>query len=132
MSGKLKRWFSSKKLKQKVRYLFLLIIGIYIILFFFVYMVFLRKNMMDYALENNYKTLISIGNNLKSELGTISSMSRLLMMDNDITSYLKEKKKSDIRLSHNAVTSMYDITNSFNYVNSVYLYGRGGLVKGYH
>ncbi len=122
MSGKLKRWFSSKKLKQKVRYLFLLIIGIYIILFFFVYMVFLRKNMMDYALENNYKTLISIGNNLKSELGTISSMSRLLMMDNDITSYLKEKKKSDIRLSHNAVTSMYDITNSFNYVNSVYLY----------
>lgn len=122
MSGKIKKWFSSKKLKQKVRYLFLCIIGIYIILFFFVYVVFLRRNMMDYALENNYKTLISIGNNLNIELGTISSMSQLLMMDNNITSYLKERKEIDIRLSHNAVTSMYDITNSFDYVNSVYLY----------
>lgn len=125
MARKIKNWFLSQKLKQKVRYLFLGIIGLYLVLFAFIYIFFIKRNMLDYTLESNYNTMISIGNNLNSELDTINSMSKLLTADSNISAYLL-KDKPGTRYSHNAITSMYDITNTFNYVSSVYLYRLDG------
>lgn len=125
MVRRIKNWFSSQKLKGKVRYLFLGIIGLYITLFIFIYIFFIRKSMLDYTLESNYNTMISIGNNLNSEISTINSMSKLLTADSNINTYLL-KDKPGTRYSHNAITSMYDITNTFNYVSSVYLYRLDG------
>ncbi|MGB8453377.1 MAG: histidine kinase [Anaerocolumna sp.] len=118
----IKGWFSSRKLKQKVRYLFLTIIGGYLILFTIIFMVFIKKYMMDYTLDSNYNTMVSIGNNLNSELNTISSMSQLMMADSNISDYLKGDAKKGARYTQNAINSIYDITNAFNYVNSVYLF----------
>ena len=81
--------------------------------------------MLSYTLESNYNTMISIGNNLNSEISTINSMSKLLSADSDISAYLLSKRPGT-RYSHNAITSMYDITNTFDYVNSVYLYRLDG------
>lgn len=117
-----KLWFSSQLLKQKVRYLFLAIIAMYLILFVLISVFFFKENLMSYTLKNNEKTMISIGNNLNSELNTINSMSQLLMNNRDIITYLQREWSPRSLLSHNAVTSMYDITNSFDYITSVYLY----------
>lgn len=125
MARKIKKWFSQQKLKQKVRYLFLVIIGLYLILFAFIYIFFIKRSMLDYTLESNYNTMISIGNNLNSELDTINSMSKLLSGNSNISAYLSKDKPSN-RYSQNAVTSMYDITNTFEYVSSVYLYRLDG------
>ena len=81
--------------------------------------------MLTYTLENNYNTVVSIGNNLNSEINTINSMSKLLIADSNINAFLLKDKPSS-RYSHAAITSMYDITNTFNYVNSVYLYRLDG------
>ncbi|NLU53618.1 MAG: sensor histidine kinase [Clostridiaceae bacterium] len=122
VAGKLKRWFSSRKLKQKVRYLVLAIIALYLLLFFFIYMFFIEKSMMNYTLESNYKTMVSIGNNLNSELNTIKSMSQLIMTNSNIAAYLMNDSTPGSRYAHNAITSIYDISNNFNYINSIYLY----------
>lgn len=117
-----KLWFSSQLLKQKVRYLFLAIITMYLILFVLISVFFLKENMMSYTLKNNQKTMISIGNNLKSEINTINSMSQLLMTNRDIIAYLQSDESPRSMASHRAITAMYDITNSFDHITSVYLY----------
>lgn len=117
-----KRWFSSQLLKQKVRYLFLAIIAMYLILFVLISFFSLKENMMSYTLNNNQKTMISIGNNLKSEISTINSMSQLLMINRDIIAYLQSEESPRSLASHRATTAMYDITNSFDHITSVYLY----------
>lgn len=124
--GRMKNWFSSRKLKQKVRYLFLGIIATYLVLFFTIYNVFIKRNIMEYILNSNYKTMISIGNNLNSELNTINSMSRLLMADRDITSYLKVNAAPGSKYANNAMISIYDIADAFDYVNSIYLFRLNG------
>jgi len=117
-----KRWFSSQLLKQKVRYLFLAIIAMYLILFVLISFFSLKENMMSYTLNNNQKTMISIGNNLKNEISTINSMSQLLMTNRDIITYLQSENFPRSLSSHRATTAMYDITNSFDHITSVYLY----------
>ncbi len=117
-----KRWFSSQLLKQKVRYLFLAIITMYLILFVLISFFSLKENMMSYTLNNNQKTMISIGNNLKNEISTINSMSQLLMTNRDIITYLQSENFPRSLSSHRATTAMYDITNSFDHITSVYLY----------
>ncbi|ROR31420.1 two-component system sensor histidine kinase YesM [Mobilisporobacter senegalensis] len=125
MARRMKKWFLTQKLKDKVRYLFLGIIGLYLVLFVFIYIFFIKRSMLNYTLESNYNTMISIGNNLNSELSTINSMSKLLTGNSNINTYLL-KDKPGTRFSHNAITSMYDITNTFKYVSSVYLYRLDG------
>ncbi|WMJ90570.1 cache domain-containing sensor histidine kinase [Anaerocolumna sp. MB42-C2] len=122
----IKIWFSSRKLKQKVRYLFLTIIGGYLILFTIIFMVFIKRSMIDYTLESNYNTMVSIGNNLNSELNTISSMGQLMMADGNISDYLRGDSSKGARYTQKAITSIYDITNAFNYISSVYLYRNDG------
>lgn len=122
VTKRIKNWFSSQKLKQKVRYLFLVIIGTYLVLFTLIYIIFIKSSMLNYTLNSNYDSMVSIGNNLNSELSTISSMSQIMIADSNISAYLKKDTKPETRYTYDAITSMYDITNTFNYVNSVYLY----------
>lgn len=77
---------------------------------------------MNFALDRNFDSMVSIGNNLKSEISTISSMSQLMMANRNITNYLQKTSKHDARDIQYAMTSIYDISNTFNYVDSVYLY----------
>ena len=120
--SKWKQWFLELKLKQKVRYLFLLIISIYLIVFFILYSVIIKKNMLNYTLENNWNTMISISNNLNAELNTISHMSQLIMNNKDVISYMKNTEKQELRYAHNAVSVIHDITNVFNNISSVFIF----------
>lgn len=123
---KFNQWFSALKLKEKMRYLFLFIIAVYILLFFGVYNFVLQKNMLNYTLESNLNTMVSIGNNLNTELNTISNMSQLIMTNKDVTNYLKNKKEQELKYSQNAVRALYDISNVFNNISSVYIFKLDG------
>lgn len=123
---KFNQWFSALKLKEKMRYLFLFIIALYILLFFGVYNFVLQKNMLNYTLESNLNTMVSIGNNLNTELNTISNMSQLIMTNKDVTNYLKNKKEQELKYSQNAVRALYDISNVFNNISSVYIFKLDG------
>ncbi|MFP4697335.1 MAG: sensor histidine kinase [Eubacteriales bacterium] len=121
-----RNWFSSLKLKHKVRYLFLIIIGIYFIMFFIIYSFVIKKDMLNYRLENNLNMLESAGNNLNAELDTINNMSQLIMTNKDIANYLKYGNKQELIYSQDAVSSIYDITNIFYDISSVFIFKLDG------
>ena len=82
---KISQWFYSKRLKDKIRFLFVILVIIYITTFIFVYYFYIKKNMLDYMLESNYNTVISIGNNLNSEIDTVITMCHLIIINNNLT-----------------------------------------------
>nr|WP_235715914.1 sensor histidine kinase [Acetivibrio cellulolyticus] len=116
------RWFYNRKLKDKIRFLFLVLIITYIVSLFFIYNFLVKKNMMDYVLESNYNTMISIGNNLNVEFEAVSTMSQLIMTNSNIIEYLRDRGDGKTRINHNAIMAMYDISNKFSYVSSIYVF----------
>lgn len=121
----IKNWFLSLKLKQKVKYLFLTIIGIYIILSFLIYSFVIRNNMFHYMKKSNYNTMVSIGNNLNTEIGNINTMSQLIMQNSNVTAYLKTPKE-DSKIARSALTTVYDFAATFPYISSVYIFRTNG------
>ncbi|NDL68578.1 cache domain-containing sensor histidine kinase [Anaerotalea alkaliphila] len=121
-----RRWFASRKLKEKVRILFLGVITLYVLLFFFLYSFLIQKNMLEYALESNRSTMAAIGKNLEVELETTSAMSQLIMRNRDVVEYLKKDASKDPRLAYNATVAVFDISNTFRNVSSIYLFKNNG------
>ncbi|MDK2787911.1 MAG: two-component system, sensor histidine kinase YesM [Epulopiscium sp.] len=122
LKEKIKTWFYSKTLKQKLRFLFITLAVSYITIFFLIYSFFIKRNMIDYVKDNNYHSMISIGNNLNTEFGAVSTMSQLIMTDPAVVDYLKSDRSNSPRLLQNAMMTMYDIGNTFNYVSSIYVF----------
>lgn len=120
--GRLFARFSSLQLGKKVRYLFLFIIGIYLILFVLIYSFFVRGNLSEYASQKNLNALTSISGNLISDMDRISDMSILTMSNDTVVTYLKSKSDADARNSKEAVNSLYDLMNVFEGISSVYIF----------
>lgn len=78
--------------------------------------------MMDYVLESNYNTMISIGNNLNVEFEAVNTMSQLIMTNSNVIEYLRDRGHGNTRINHNAIMAMYDISNKFSYVSSIYIF----------
>lgn len=95
-------------------------------MFFLIYIFFIKREMIKYAMDSNYDKMISVGNSLSGELSTTSKMSTILMGNSNITDYLKFNGPVDLRLHNNALMAMYDISNTFDNISSVYLFKNNG------
>lgn len=122
----LKKWYDAQKLNRKINILFLGMIGVYILVFLLIYSFYIRKSMFQYALESNYNTMVSIGNNLNGELKNVSAISQLMMRNENVVKYLRGDASSEGKLSNLAMVSLYDISNTFNDISSIYVYKKVG------
>lgn len=124
--GRLFARFSSLQLGKKVRYLFLFIIGVYLILFALIYSFFVRGNLSEYASQKNLNALTSINGNLISEMDRISDMSILTMSNDAVVTYLKTETDAGARNSKDAVNALHDLMNVFEGISSVYIFQNDG------
>lgn len=122
----IKRWLFSLKLKQKTRYLFLFILSVYLLLYLFIYSFLFNSYMTDYALENNRNSLLALGDNVTEKLNNISDMSRLIMANNDVARYLKNKNNDILKYSQDAVTAIFDIISIYSNINSIFIFKPDG------
>lgn len=118
--------FSSLALGKKIRYLFLFIIGVYLILFVLIYSFFVRGNLSHYASQKNLNALTSISSNLISEMDRISDMSILTMSNDAVVSYLNSETDTGARYSKDAVNALHDLMNVFEGISSVYIFQNDG------
>ncbi|PXV95686.1 two-component system sensor histidine kinase YesM [Lachnotalea glycerini] len=116
-----KQWVSTRKLNQKVKYLFLVIICIYLIVFLFMYTFVIRRNMFDYMMTSNMNTLVSIGSNLNGEFNNISQMSQLLMGEPSVRNYLKSPKIEKDNYNPEVLGALRNMMINIQYVSSIYL-----------
>ncbi len=118
---RLKNWYNDQTLNKKVKYLFLLIIGLYVLVFVGIYMFIVQKSLVDYTKQSNLNTMTSIGNNLNAEIESIDNMSQLIMTDSDVVRFLKTDQAKEISVSRPAIQTIYEISNLFHNVSSVFI-----------
>lgn len=70
--------------------------------------------------------MTAILNNVNAEIDNIDNMSQLIIGNKDVHNYLQKNINQDLRVSQNAIRSLYDITNIFNHISSVYLFSNEG------
>lgn len=122
MIFRVKRWYNDQTLNKKVKYLFLFIIGLYVLVFIGIYVFFVQKSLVDYTKQSNMNTMISIGNNLNAEIESIDNMSQLMMTDGDVVAFLKTNQPKEMAVSRPAIQTIYEISNLFHNVSSVFIF----------
>lgn len=127
MTKRLKELFLGMKIKHKVRFLFLLVLAVYLIALFLIFTFVLRKQIYSYALENNKKSLITIGSSLTSEVEKVNNFSRLLLTNQGVLGYLNGDPNENLGDYKNAISSIYDIQNAYPEASSVFVFRNDGL-----
>lgn len=119
-------WFSSRKLKQKVRSLFVMILCIYFLILILVYIFVVRGDMKEYAREANHNMLASMSSNLETVIANVSTVSKWIMNSREVRTYLTEGSGDLQGLSYDALSKVYDFTISEQYVSSIYIFRNDG------
>lgn len=125
--GRIKDWFFSKNINQKVKLIFSVTILSYTIMIgIFIYFI-IKCSINDRIKEANYDLLLSIGNNLNNELDTLGVMSQAIMNSQDIVNYLHSKSETYQTDTYKAIRAIYDISTAFDQqISSVYVFDRNG------
>ncbi|MDD3141752.1 MAG: hypothetical protein PHX08_22690 [Lachnospiraceae bacterium] len=118
---KIRNWFKTRKLKQKVRLLFASIIVAYFLVFVLIYNLVIKGSIHKYIEQSNYNTMVSIGNNLNGDFQTMNTMGQLIFNNQDVIKYLKSGEGRESIGAYKAMTSIYGITTSFDKISSVYV-----------
>jgi len=115
-------WFSSRKLKQKVRSLFVVIMCAYFLMFFSVYQFVLKRNTQEYIRETNMNLLYSMSSNTESVIKNINMVSKWIMNSQSVKEYLKSDEGRSSAIAYKALDSMYDFIIDEKYLSSVYIF----------
>lgn len=119
-------WFSSRKLKQKVRSLFIVIMCAYFLLFLFIYLFVVRGSTKKYMAETNYNMLLSVSTSLDREMISASTVSKWIMNSQQVRDYLKGDADAQSTSAYDALASIYEFTTSEAHISSVYLFKNNG------
>lgn len=119
-------WFSERKLKQKIRSLFGIIMCFYFLLFLLVYIFIIHRSTKKYITETNYNMLLSIGSSLERELDSASTVSKWIMNSQEVRNYLKSDADAQSIGAYNALASIYEFTTSEEHISSVFMFKNNG------
>ncbi|MDD2970657.1 MAG: histidine kinase [Lachnospiraceae bacterium] len=117
--------FGKLKLKQKIWVFFSVILGFYLIGLVCIFYFIMCNQINEYAEENSKNNLITIGNNLASEIDKVNNFSRLLLTNEGILEYLYADKK-DVNAYNHAVESIYSVQNAYPEACSVFVFRKDG------
>ena len=114
-------WFSSRKLKQKVRSLFVAILCAYFLMFFIVYQFVLKENTQEYIDNTNMSLLYSMSSNTDSVINNINTISKWIMSSQEVKDYLKGDGGKTSPIAYTALDSIYTYIINENHIASIYL-----------
>lgn len=114
-------WFSARKLKQKVRSLFVIILCAYFSMFFFVYQFILKENTQEYIDNTNMSLLYSMSSNTDSVINNINTVSKWIMNNQEVKDYLKSDEGKTSPIAYKALDSIYSFIINEKHIASIYL-----------
>ena len=118
----LKEWFSKQKLKQKVRILFIIILGIYFVFSALVYYFIIHRSTREYIVETNFNRLISIGDTFHMELESTNTVSKWIINSQEVRYFLRSGEDETSILAKEALGPIHEFTIYENHLSSVYIF----------
>jgi len=123
---KITDWFSERKLKQKVRSIFIIIMCFYFLLFLLIYIFVFHGSTKKYITETNHNMLLSIGGSMQRELDGAGTVSKWIMNSQEIRNYLKSDENAKSISAYSALASIYEFTTSEKHISSVFMFKNNG------
>lgn len=120
------KWFSHRKLKQKVNSLFAVILCAYFLIFVMIYQVIIKKGTSSYIDKTNHDMMLSVGGNLDITFENASTVSKWIMSSQEVADYLKGNENSTSAAASSALSSVYDFTAATKHISSVYIVKNNG------
>lgn len=113
--------FAKLGIKRKVQYIFIVAILLCLLVCFIFFYLFMRSRMTETVLERSEENISSIRQNYDSVVGNVNNISKLIMVNDVVTQYLKSDGESPI-YSNNARSEIYNMLNSFSGHYSVFVF----------
>ena len=120
--GRITQWFSKKKLSQKVRILFILILCIYFVLTILVYYFVIHRGARDYIVESNFNRLLAISNTFQMEIESTNTVSKWIINSQEIRNFLRSDEDGTSLLATDAISAIHEFTLYENFLSSVYIF----------
>ncbi len=112
-------------LKRKTWQFFLIILSIFCVIFVASYSIIIIRAAVDNEISQSEIALNSISKNLKVSLDRYKEMSRLIMLNSNVVSFLRSPKGNEYN-STKVLDGIISITNIYSFVDSVYVYRLDG------
>jgi len=113
-------------LKRKTWQFFLFILSLFCVIFIASYSIIIVRAAVDNEVSQSEIALTSISKNLKVSLDRYKEMSRLIMLNSNVVSFLRDSGSRNAYNSTKVVDGIFSITNIYSFVDSVYIYRLDG------
>ena len=117
-----------KSLKQKILFFYIVLFGLFSIVFVLSFTMILRKTIVDYRTRASEKAVNNVVSVVNSTIQNYNYMSRLIMVNDRVVSFLK-CEEADKSMSYEARMGMYEIMNHYsdiNYIESAFIFRNDG------
>lgn len=111
----IKNYYNVMKLKEKMRFLVIILIACYLVVFGLTEVVVVSGNTSRYLNETSKSAAKIIGENITNIFQNVSNMTKLIMGNGEVISYLKGGSASQSQV----VQEIYGITGAFDNIYSV-------------
>jgi two-component system sensor histidine kinase YesM len=118
---KFREWFSALGIRQKVQYTFIAAISISLIFCFVFFYFFMRNRVTVSVTEKSISNLSSIEQNFEAVINNVNNISKLLMVNDVVLTYLKTDSLNPI-YAGSARSEIYGMLNSFSGHYSVFVF----------
>lgn len=107
--------FSKFTIKRKVQFIFSTAISFCVLVSFIFFISFMRINITEAYLEKSVDMANSIEKSYNSVMGNVSNISRLIMVNDTVVTYLRSENPDKIEsINDNVAGEIYTILNSFS------------------
>jgi two-component system sensor histidine kinase YesM len=117
---------SERSLKVRTWRFFFLLLSIFCVILVASYSIIMARAAFDSELKSSELAMTGIGKNIRVSLDRYREMSRLIMLNSEVTQFLHESGNGRPFNSTQVRNGIFSITNIYNYVESVYIYRLDG------
>jgi two-component system sensor histidine kinase YesM len=117
---------SVHSLKRKTWQFFLIILSVFCVIFVASYSIIIVRAAVDNEISQSEIALTSTSKNLKVSLDRYKEMSRLIMINSNVVSFLRDSGNGNAYNTTKVVDGIFSVTNIYSFVDSVYIYRLDG------
>lgn len=117
---------SERSLKVRTWRFFFLLLSVFCVILVASYSIIMARAAFDNELKSSELAMTSVGRNIRVSLDRYREMSRLIMLNSEVTQFLRDSGNGRPLNSTQVRDGIFSITNIYNYVDSVYVYRLDG------
>ena len=117
---------SEQSLKRKTWRFFMFVLAIFFVIFIITYVIFMVRSAVENEVSSSELAMTGLNKNIAAILDRYNDMSRQIMINSDVITFLRNSEKPNSYITTNAKYGIIGVTTIYSFVDSVYVYRLDG------